>query len=73
MTLETKRIYLDLGPPMRNVGILKELINGGELTRNISQKKKSVILQAYGGTLCGTFCWRDYLFNKHVEYSESVR
>ena len=56
MTLETKRIYLDLGPPMRNVGILKELINGGELTRNISQKKKSVILQAYGGTLCGTFC-----------------
>ena len=38
------------------VGILKLSISGGELTRNINQKKKSDSLQVYRCSLCDKCC-----------------
>ena len=45
MTLETWRIYLELYSSMRNAGILKKSVDGGELTRNINQNEKSDVLK----------------------------
>ena len=52
---------------------LRVINYSGELTGNISQKKKSDVLQAYRCPLCDKCCRREYLFNNHVEYSELVR
>ena len=65
--------YLDLCSSMTNVGIPKHSIDGGELTGNINQKKKSDVLQAYGCPLCEKCSRREYFFNMPVEYCESVR
>ena len=54
---------------MENVGF----IDGGDLTRNINEKKKPGVLKAYRCPLCSKCFRRDYFFNKHVEYCESVR
>ena len=53
-------------------GNLKGFIDGGELTRNINEKKKSGVLQAFRCPLCDKCFRRDHFFNKHVEYCESV-
>ena len=50
----------------------KTVTDVGEITRNIKQKKKPDILQAYVCPLCDKCCRREYLFNKHVEYCESL-
>ena len=54
-------------------GNLKVFFDGEELTRNINQKKKPDVLQAYRCPLCDKCCRREYLFHKHVEYCKSVR
>ena len=54
-------------------GNLKLVIDRGELTRNINQKKKLGVLQAYRSSLSDKCCRRGYFFNKQVEYCESVR
>ena len=54
-------------------GNLKGFVDGGELLRNIKEKKKPGLLQAYRCPLCDKCFRRDYSFNKHVEYCESVR
>ena len=51
----------------------KVVVGGGELTRNINQKKKTDVLQACRCPLCGKCYRREYFFNKHLEYCESVR
>ena len=51
----------------------KIVVDGEELTRNINQKKKSDVLQAYGCLLCDKCYRRDCFFNKQVKYCESVR
>ena len=51
----------------------KVVADTGELTRNITQKKKPGVLQV---CRCPFFykCYRqEYFFNKHLEYCESVR
>ena len=48
------------------------VVDGGELTRNISQKKKPGVLQACGCLLCDKCYRREYFLNKHLEYCESV-
>ena len=48
-------------------GNLKVVIDGGELTRNINQKKTSHILQAYRSSLSDKCCRRRYFFNNQVE------
>ena len=54
-------------------GNLKVLVGGGELTRNINEKKKPGVLQAYRCTLCDKCYRREYVFNTNVKYCESVR
>ena len=54
-------------------GKLKLVIDSGELTKNINQKKRSGVLQAYRSSLSDKCCRRAYLFNKEVEYCELVR
>ena len=49
------------------------ILDGGELTRNINQKKKSDVLQACRCPLCEKCYMREYIFNKHLEYWESYR
>ena len=49
-------------------GNLKVFVDGGELTRNINQKKNPDVCP-----LSDKFCRRKYFFSKHVEYYESVR
>ena len=51
-------------------GDLEGFVGGGELTRNINEKKKPGILQAYRFQLRDECFWRDYFVNKHVEYCE---
>ena len=51
---------------------LQVVNNGGELTRNINQKKRSDVLQTYRYPLCDKCCRREYFFNNHVKYCESV-
>ena len=51
----------------------KVVVDDGELTRNINEKKKSGVLQAYRCPLCEKCYWREYILNKHLEYWESVR
>ena len=48
----------------------KFVIGGGELTRNINQKKTSGILQACRTLLSDECCRYGYFFNKQVEYCE---
>ena len=48
------------------------VVNDGELTRNINQKRKSDVSEATKCSLCGKCCRREYSFNKHEEYCESV-
>ena len=50
----------------------KEVVDGGKLTRNITQKKKLDVLQACRCPLCDKCYRREYFFNKHLEYCESV-
>ena len=52
---------------------LKVFVYDGELTRNINKKKKPVVLQAGRCPLCDNVYRREYFFNKHVEYCESVK
>ena len=51
----------------------KIVVDSGELIRNINQEKKSVVLQACRCPLYDQFYRRDYFFNIHLEYCESVR
>ena len=62
----------DLRCSSMSVGILKKSIDGGKLTKNINQKKKPVVFYAYGCPLCEKCYRRQYFFNKHMEYSESL-
>ena len=52
---------------------LKVFVYDGELTRNVNKKKKPVVLQAGRCPLCDKVYRREYFFNKHVEYCESVK
>ena len=54
-------------------GNLKVVVDGGEVTINIDQKKKSDALQSYRCPLCDKCCRREYFFNKQIEYCESFR
>ena len=59
---------------MKNVEIFKVFVDGGELTRNINKKKKNPgVLQAYRCPFCEKYFRREYFFQKHLEYCESVR
>ena len=49
---------------MSNVGNPKVVVHGGELTRNINQKKKPGVLQACRCPLCDKCYCRVYFFNK---------
>ena len=51
----------------------KEVVDGGELARNIDQKKKPDVLQACRCTICDKSYMREYFFNPHLEYCESIR
>ena len=51
----------------------KVVADGGELTRNINQKKKPDVLQACRCPLCDKCYRREYFFYKNLEYFESVR
>ena len=51
----------------------KVAVHGGELARNINQKKKPDILQACRCSLCDKRYRREDFFNMHLEYCESVR
>ena len=51
----------------------KVVVDDGELTRNINQKTTSLVLQVCRCPLCDKCCRREYFFNKHLEYCESVR
>ena len=53
-------------------GNVKGFVDGGKLTRNINKKKKPGVLEAYRLPLCDKCFRREYFFNKHVEYCESV-
>ena len=44
-----------------------------ESFKSINQKKKSDVLQAHRYPLSEKHYRREYFFNKHVEYCESVR
>ena len=57
---------------VKECGNPEVVTDGGEFTRNINQKNLDV-LQAYGCLLCNKCCRQEYIFNKHVEYCESVR
>ena len=52
---------------------LKVVDDSGELMRNVNQKKKSDVLQAYRCPLCDKCCRQEYFFNNQVEYCELVR
>ena len=54
-------------------GNVKVFVDGGELTRNMYEKKNTGVLRAYRCPLCGKCFRREYFFNKHVEYCQSVR
>ena len=54
-------------------GNLKVFVEGLELTRNINEKKKPGVLQAFICPLCEKCFCQEYFFNKHLEYCESVR
>ena len=51
----------------------KVVVDGGELARNINQKKKPEVLQSCRCLLCNKCYRREYFFNEHLEYCESVR
>ena len=51
----------------------KVVVDDGELTRNINQKEKPGVLQACRCPLSDECYRREYFFNKHLEYCESVR
>ena len=51
----------------------KVFVDGGELTRNIAQKKKPDVLQACRCPLCDKCSRREYFFYKHLGYCQSVR
>ena len=51
----------------------KVVVDGGDLTRNINQKKKLDVLQAYRCPLYDKCNRREYFFNKHLEYCKLVR
>ena len=54
-------------------GNLKLFVDGGEVTRNFNKNKKSDVLQACICSVCDRCYRREYFFNEHVEYLESVR
>ena len=51
----------------------KVVVDGGDLTRNINQKKKLDVLQAYRCPLYDKCNRREYFLNKHLEYCKPVR
>ena len=51
----------------------KVFVDGAELTRNINKKEKTGVLQAYRCPLCEKCSRLVYFFNKHVDYSKSVK
>ena len=51
----------------------KVVIDCVEIARNINQDKKPDVLQTCRCPLCDKCYWREYFFNKHLEYCESVR
>ena len=53
-------------------GNLEVVVDGGERTRNINQKKKPDVSQAYKCQLCDPCYKGDCFFSKHVEYCESL-
>ena len=57
----------------KECGNPKVVVEGGELIRNINEKKKPDVLQAFRCPLCAKCSRREYIFNKHLEYCESVR
>ena len=48
-------------------GNRKVFVDGGQLTRNINKKEKSVVLPAYRCPLCDKCCGRECFFINHVE------
>ena len=55
------------------IGNLEDLSSGGGLNRNINQKKKLDVLQAYRSPLRDKCYKRGNFCNKQVEYFESLR
>ena len=53
-------------------GNLKGFLNGGELTKNINEKKKPGVLQACRCPVSDNCFRRENFFNEHVEYCESA-
>ena len=50
----------------------KVVVDVGELTRNINQKKKPSVLQACRYSLVDKCFWQEYFFKKHLEYCDSA-
>ena len=51
----------------------KVFVDGAELTRIINKKEKTGVLQAYRCTKNKKCSRLEYFFNKHVDYSKSVK
>ena len=51
----------------------KVVADGRQLTANINQIKKPDVLVACRCPLCDKCYRRQYFFNKHLEYCESIR
>ena len=51
---------------------LKLVVDGGELAKNINEKKNPDVLQACRCPLCDKCYRREYFFNQYLEYCESV-
>ena len=49
------------------------VVDGEELIRNINQEMKPNVLQACKCSLYDKWNRREYIFNKYLEYFESVR
>ena len=54
-------------------GNLKVFVGGGELTRNINEKKKPGVLQTYRCPLCDKCFMGEYFCSKHVEYCQLIK
>ena len=51
---------------------LKVVVDGGELAKNINEKKNPDVLQACRCPLCDKCYRREYFFNQYLEHCESV-
>ena len=53
-------------------GNLKVFVDGGELIRNINDRKRPDVLQVYVCPICNKYHRLVCFFNKHVEFCESL-